>query len=666
MRDQIGRVLSTRYRLVAPIGAGASAQVFLADDTRLRRRVAVKVLHAALSEDEAFLRRFRAEAQAAAALNHPNVLAVYDWGEDEVPYLVTEYLGGGSLRAMLDRGVRLSQSQALLVGLEASRALDVAHRRGFVHRDIKPANLLFGEEGRLRVADFGLARALAEAAWTEPAGAVLGTARYASPEQARGEAVDGKADIYSLALVLIEAVTGTVPFAADTTIATLMARVDKPVDVPAAMGPLRKVLERAGRPDPANRPDAGELAVGLMAAAEDLPKPARLPLAGATVELGDLAIVDRDPTLLPPATEAASGVFDQDGATVATAAGVASVAPLLDPTQAEPLTRRQARRLRKADKKAGKAAAKAAAQAEYDAGTRTRRRWPRVVVAVVLVLALCGAGAYAVVELRTPTHEVPTFVHLTEQQATALAAESKWKVARKEGRQDGTIAGEVIHQDPAPGKSLGEGKTVTLTVSLGNTLSTIPPDLAGKPFADAKNELEFSGFVVPDPTRQFDEQIAKDIVIGLPPGTPNQLPKQTPVTLIVSDGPAPRTVPAIPPNATYDQMAAALAAVQLVATQAADFSDTVPAGVVIRTNPAPGAQVPRGSKVTVVVSQGPPLIPIPDVKGKSVTDAAAILQQAGFTISGVLGDPTKEVLATDPPAGEPHQRGTPVRIIARG
>src|SRR4051794_13874133 len=273
MTDQIGRVLSGRYRLIAPIGSGASALVYLADDTRLRRRVAVKLLHQALADDEAFLRRFRSEAQSAAALNHPNVLAVYDWGDDErEPYLVTEYLAGGSLRAMLDTGARLSLSQTLLVGLEASRALDYAHKRGFVHRDIKPANLLFGDDGRLRIGDFGLARALAEAAWTEPTGAMVGTARYACPEQARGETVDGKGDVYSLGLVLIEAATGTVPFAADTTIATLMARVATPVDVPESVGPLQKVLRRAGQPDPADRPTAEAFTIGLLAAAEGLAK----------------------------------------------------------------------------------------------------------------------------------------------------------------------------------------------------------------------------------------------------------------------------------------------------------------------------------------------------------------------------------------------------------
>ncbi len=253
MTEEVGRVLGGRYRIIAPIGRGASAQVFLADDVRLRRRVAVKMLHAALADDADFLRRFQAEAQAAAALNHPHVMAVYDWGHDpdaDVPYLILEYLGGGSLRAMLDQGTRLSPSQALLVGLEATRALEYAHQRGFVHRDIKPANLVFGDEGRLRIADFGLARALAEAAWTEPQGAVLGTARYASPEQAQGQALTGKADVYSLALVLVEAVTGQVPFAADTTLGTLMARVGRPIEVPPELGPLRSAIERAGRADP--------------------------------------------------------------------------------------------------------------------------------------------------------------------------------------------------------------------------------------------------------------------------------------------------------------------------------------------------------------------------------------------------------------------------------
>ena len=299
MSAEIGRVLGGRYRLVAPIGLGASAQVFLADDVRLRRRVALKMLHDALADDAEFLRRFRAEAQAAAALSHPNVMAVYDWGDDEIAFIVTEYLGGGSLRALLDQGGVLTPSQALAVGLEAARALDYAHRRGFVHRDIKPANLLFGEEQRLRIADFGLARALAEAAWTEPQGAVVGTARYASPEQAKGEKLSGKADVYALALVLVEAVTGEVPFTADTTLGTLMARVDRQLEVPDSLGPLQRVLRRAGHPDPEQRIDARTMAAGLLRAAKELPRPEPLPLAGALPPAGLLS-GDDDPTIHAP------------------------------------------------------------------------------------------------------------------------------------------------------------------------------------------------------------------------------------------------------------------------------------------------------------------------------------------------------------------------------
>src|SRR5262245_52077615 len=289
--EQIGRVLGGRYRLVAAVGTGASATVYQADDVQLRRRVAVKVLHPSLAEDTPFLRRFQAEAQAAAALSHPNIMAIFDWGTDRrVPYLVLEYLGGGSLRAMLDRGRLLSPSQALLVGLEASRGLDYAHRRGFVHRDVKPANLLFGEDRRLRIADFGLARAIADAAWTEPSGVVLGTARYASPEQAKGVAVDGKSDVYSLALTRVEAVTGEVPFAGETTVATLMNRIDRLMPVSAELGPLAAVLERAGRPYPAERSTAAELGQGLIGAAEKLPRPAPLALVATS------ATLSRDPT----------------------------------------------------------------------------------------------------------------------------------------------------------------------------------------------------------------------------------------------------------------------------------------------------------------------------------------------------------------------------------
>jgi serine/threonine-protein kinase len=269
-----GRVLSGRYLLHNAIGSGASGRVYVADDQRLRRRVAVKVLHSALADDAAFLRRFRAEAQLAASLRHANVVTVYDWGEDDVPFMVLELLEGGSLRSMLDRGTLLTVAQAARVGRDVASALEYAHARDVLHRDVKPANLLFDEHGVVRVADFGLARALAEASWTEPAGGMLGTARYASPEQASGLQLDARSDLYSLALVLVEAVTGRVPFAADTTIGMLTARTQRPLVAPQELGSLAPVIDRAGRLDPDDRyPDAATMRQALADVGETLPPP---------------------------------------------------------------------------------------------------------------------------------------------------------------------------------------------------------------------------------------------------------------------------------------------------------------------------------------------------------------------------------------------------------
>ncbi|HEX2381992.1 MAG TPA: PASTA domain-containing protein [Acidimicrobiales bacterium] len=632
MTDQVGRVLGGRYRLIAPIGSGASALVFLADDTRLRRRVAVKVLHQGLADDEAFIRRFRAEAHSAAALNHPNVLSVYDWGEDDrEPYLVTEYLGGGSLRGMLDAGRRLSVSQALVVGLEAARALDYAHKRGFIHRDIKPANLLFGEEGRLRIGDFGLARALAEAAWTEPAGAMIGTARYACPEQARGQLVDGKGDVYALGLVLIEAVTGRVPFTADTTIATLMGRVDMPVDVPEELGPLRSALERAGRPDPAERPDAGELATHMLASSQQLDRPAPLPLVGATALAGDIAVVDRDPTELPPSSR-----IDDAGAEIEAEPGPDTEAGEPDAPDAPPRKR--------------------------------RRRWLVALLVVLAVLALGSGAAFAWVKLRVPTHKVPTLVGLTEQQAREQAQANHWNVRKVDGREDGSVVGNVIAQDPEAGKSLAEDKTVTITVSLGNTLVSVPTDLVGKSVADATAELQATSLDLGTQTPQHDESAVAGTILLVDPATPPQLPKGEKVNVTVSDGPAPRTVPQLSPTMTFEQASQALAAVQLVGVQSDDlnrFSDAVPAGQIIGTDPPAGADVSRDSKVKVIFSKGPQPVPIPDVRDKSVAEATSILQAAGFPVLGVTGSPSSQVLFTDPPPGEPHAKGTGVTLFTR-
>ena len=648
LTDQIGRVLGGRYRLIAPIGTGASAQVYLADDVRLRRRVAVKLLHAGLADDETFLRRFRAEAQAAAGLSHPNIVAVYDWGDDEGrPFIVTEYLGGGSLRTVLDEGGLLSPSQALLVGLEATRALEYAHRRGIVHRDIKPANLLFGEEGRLRVADFGLARALAEAGWTEPQGAVLGTARYASPEQAQGEFVDGRADVYSLALVLIEAVTGAVPFAADTTIGTLMGRVGKQVPVSDELGPLRQPLRRAGSPDRADRPDAAALAVALMASAEDLPRPDPLTLRVAHPVVGDGSEPGSiDATMLggstyePGSPEDAADLTRVEAPVAASRALVDAPLPAYVPAAAVPTF-------------------------EVGEEEERRRRWPFLVVGVVLAALLGVAGAWAMIEVRTPSYAVPVLVGNTEAAARKAVDGYGWTIERRTERRDGSTPGRILRTDPEAGSQLKKGRTLVLFVSLGNTLAAVPTDLVGMTIDDATAALDRAGGFVPKVVPAYDEDIPAGIVMALAPESAGEQPKESEIALTVSQGPEPRTVPSGFRGKTFEDAAAALEALHLIPVEVEEFSDDIDEGLVIGMRPGEGQKAPRDSEVQVVVSKGPDLVTVPSVKGDSLEEAVARLEAAGLRAGDVFGPANGKPFETDPPRGTKVKRGSTVNIYLR-
>ncbi len=653
MADQVGRVLGGRYRLVAAIGSGGSANVLLAEDVTLRRRVAVKVLHPGLVEDEVFLRRFRAEAQQAAALNHTNIMRVYDWGESEDgPYLVLELLEGGSLRDLLDQGQRLSPSQALKVGFEAACGLDHAHRKGLVHRDIKPANLLFDDEGRLAIADFGIAQALAEAAWTEPAGAMLGTARYASPEQAQGSTLDGKTDVYALALVLVEAVSGQVPFAGDTALSTLMARVGTPLEVPPELGALAPIVERAASPDTTDRLDARRLAQALDRAAKTLPAPAPLPLVpkeplaspgdpdGAAVEEGR----DRD----ADGHGNADGDGDGDGEE-----SKAAAATRTDLT--ESLTRPVPYDV-DAD-----AVQEAGEEPAPEAPARKRRRVRPMWVAAALIAVLSVAGAaYAIAQARIPSHPVPALRGSTLEQARAIASQSKLEVKVGAERFDEAVApGVVIDQDPALGK-LREGETIRVVLSRGPPPRPVP-DLTGLDQRGAEERLSQSGFV-PKVVRQFSEDQPSGAVLDWSPR--GEQAKGAEIALTVSGGPAPRKVPDIS-GRSYEEAAKALAALGLKASRTEAFSDTVAPGKVIGSKPASGSDAARDSTVAVIVSKGPDVVAVPNVAGKAVPEAQAALAQAGLSVVNVYGPLNKPVFTTDPAAGATLKRGGGVSLYTK-
>jgi len=645
-------VVGGRYRLLAPVGTGASADVYVADDVTLRRRVAVKILHDGLAGDEGFLRRFRAEARAAASLAHPAIVTVYDWGEEQDgPYLVLEYLGGGSLRDALDRGVRLTPSQAATAGLQAAHGLDYAHRRGLVHRDIKPANLLFDDEGRLAIADFGIARALAEATWTEPAGAVVGTARYASPEQARGESLDGRADVYALTLVLIEAITGTVPFAADTTLATLVARLDRPIPAPAGLGPLTTVVERCGAVEPERRCDAAGMVGALEDALAVLPPPDPFPLSG----VGQLPVphdqLDTTTTFAPAATT--SGTVEGPTVGEATTSGIAA-----------------------AGTAPGMAAAGTVSGLATGAGTASGLATGAGTASGLAIAAgavpgmaaagtapVIGAGVVFVRRALNPTYPVPALTSLTVQGATTRARPHFTVVVHDE-RVTGAPRGVVLQQQPAPGAHRGGG-AITVDVSVGNALVGVP-GLAGVPVAAAATDLRAVGLVIHVAAARFSDTVASGNVLDWSPRT--QAAVGDAVTVVPSQGPEFVTMPdLVTVPTTSDQAVQQLEAIGIPATgitQRQDFSDTVPQGDVIASAPAAGQRADRAATVTLDVSKGPDLIPVPDVRGKSLNAADAALQQAGFVPEAYGPGGDSIVVDQRPPPGTPAKRGSAVLFVA--
>jgi serine/threonine-protein kinase len=674
LTEQLGRVLGGRYRLNAPIGSGASAQVYLADDVTLRRRVAVKVLHPALADDDAFLRRFTAEARAAAALNHPNLMAVWDWGEDDGPYLVLEFLGGGSLRAMLDQGRRLTPSQALLVGLDTARALHFAHSRGFVHRDIKPANLLFGDDGRLRIADFGLARALSEAAWTEPGGGLVGTARYAAPEQAKSGRVDGKADVYALALVLIEAVTGSVPLVADSSLATLAGRADTAVAVPAALGPLMPVLERAGRPDPAERPDSGELGQALLSAARHLDRPDPLPLVGAVDLASVREVFDADPTLLPPShpvlvadPDATSLTAPAGGDATSARGGGGETLMMSGPPTA-------VFDLEVFDKGASAPVLFDDAGSESGATpSRRRRRWPYLLVFLVLVAAALG-GAFAYLQAQPATAQVPNVdddfqadaVAELERVQVEAGFEIPWEIRFEQDFDDRVPEGVVISQRPSAGRVLEEGDVVTLVVSQGLPFTTVP-ELGGLTTDEAEIELVEAGLALGRVDQVTSETLQAGLILDWSSGgaeRPAELREGSAVDVVVSEGPAPRTVPALA-GLTQAQAVAEIEGEDLRAEVVTRFDDDVDQGVVIGSEPGSGATVERGATITVVVSKGRDLVTVPDIVDRTLEELNRALEDAGLRPGDLSGSANGRPAATDPASGAVVDRGTAVDIFLR-
>jgi beta-lactam-binding protein with PASTA domain/serine/threonine protein kinase len=614
-----GRVVAGRYQLGPRRGSGVDAAVFDAFDLVEQSVVAIKVVHPDLSAVDGFERAFRIAAEQGASIKHPNIAEIYDWGADswnrrKAMYVVVEHLGGGSLREYLDRGRTLSPSQALMVGLEACKALDVVHRQGMVHGDIRPSTLVFGDDGRLRITDVGLANVVGEALWTDRTHVSNALAMYAAPELAESGRRGPKGDVYSLCLTLLESMSGSVPFAGDSTVATLSNRIDKLMPVSADLGPLAAVLERAGRPLPEDRYSAAEFGRALVQAAEKLPRPAPINLPNAGL-FGDSSGAIARPSLPPP-----SPSMDPLQATPTTAESMFISEEITAPRSSPPFD-------------------------DVAAHPRGRRGWVKWVLLLVLLLAASAGGvAYMVTRDQTHSYQVPHLAGLAEAEALNQISGFDWDTVVTREASDEVPTGIVIRTQPGEATALEQNKPFQLVVSAGPAPRPLP-DLVGLTLAQATTDLQQLGLVLQQADPAFDETVPPGSVIswmvpeqpGLKAGdtvTPNTI-----ISVVLSAGPQPRVVPNLT-GMTVDEATAVLSAQDLVLAQLEpEFSDSVAVGLIARQDLPTDSSVDRGAVISVALSKGPDVVGVPPLGNLTLQQATDALAAAGLTVGAVSGNP---------------------------
>ncbi len=702
----VGRVLGDRYRIENVVTAGANTVITEAIDTAANRPVTVKIVRPELAVTSAFRQAFRRQVEVAMSLNHPNIASVLGWGETELDgestlFWVVEYLGGGSLRDLFDRGRLLAPSQALVVGLEAARALEAAHSRGIVHTEVTPSKLVFGEDARLRVADVAMAQLLGAEAWAEPATVATHVARYASPEQALGLDVDEKTDVYALSLCLIESITGKVPFAGDSTVSTLAARVGKLMPVTADMGSLASVLERGGRPDPEDRWTAAEFAKALVASAEALPRPEPIPVLATSLFASSLAQrveptppeaatpepTTPEPTTPEPTAPEPTAPVDEPTADAGIDATDLAVPLLLltdiaDPPTgavqvgAEPDGADATEPTGPTGTAVMPAVAFAAAPVEQAAAPvdptpsgilydeeQAKRPWAKYGVLALIALVGIGLLSYAGwLLLRTESFEVPDLTGVEESVALNEIAGNGWVIETERERSDEVPEiDHVVRTIPAAGEMLDEGDTFVIVVSDGFELRTVP-ELTGLPVAEATAMLTELRLVPVEGPPEFSEDVPVGVVIrwqvqgdaALTAGA--QVLPDTAVVITASLGPEPRPAPDLV-NLTAPEATAALDALQLVTAQGEDvFSDDIEVGRVVTQVPAPGTAVERGGTVTFQLSKGPDLVAFPDLTGLTYPEAQTVLAGAGYAVNSLLGT-TEGVFVSASVDGDEIQAG---------
>jgi eukaryotic-like serine/threonine-protein kinase len=612
-----------RYRVVSRLGSGGMADVFLAEDQQLGRKVALKLLHHRFAQDPDFVERFRREAQAAAGLQHPNVVSVYDRGSfDDTYYIAMEYLPGRSLKQLIREEAPLDPLRAIDITIQILKAARFAHRRGVIHRDLKPHNVIVDDSGHAKVTDFGIARAGASD-MTET-GSIMGTAQYLSPEQAQGRAVDAASDLYSVGVVLYEMLTGRVPFDADSAVSIALKHVSEAPPPPSQFNPnippeLEQTVLWVLNKNPADRPtDADQLITVLEHCREAI-------------------------------TSAGAGQHTASMAAVA-AAGAAIGSPGLAAYQ------------------------QAQAQATNGSGEmsavhpieeRERSGWVVWGGVLLVVLLIAGAAAAAYFLTRPKQVVVPKVIGQQIASARTTVEQAKFQVSTV-SVPNRRPPGIVVSESPAAGTKADKGSTVTLSVSSGPGKVSVP-SVQGLSVAQATKVLHKAGLKVGNVVPQASNRFADGQVTGTNPGTAKSVPHGAGVTVFVSSGQPPRKVPNVLGETQTQANQDLTNAGFTVHANNQTTSTPSDVGNVLSQNPSGNTNAPAGSQVTITVGTPQATATVPSVIGDPASGAASALRAAGFKVSQIIRivsnrDKNGTVVAQSPGGNSSAKKGATVTI----
>ena len=640
----IGSVVDGRFEIESEQSRSTSSTSYVALDQRSDALVILRLFSADATTQHGI--EILEQSAIAFEMSHPNVVRLTSFGRASIRgvervYIVHERLTGGSLQDMIDRSRLLTPSQALVVGLEVCRALDYAHKRGLVHHDLRPSSIVFGEDRKVRVADIGVASVIAEQAWADVTTVSQERARYCAPEQAQGEPFDEKADVYALALILVEAVTGTVPFLADSVVGTLSARVDKLFPVSADLGGLATVLDKAGRSDPLERASAAEMGRALVQAGPTLPRPTQIQIVSSAAFVVQ-SEEDRTGDLTQP--REFNELSDDSQSFIAATAQTMTIREDAD-----------------------------AALAVVE--TEEKPLIGRWIVAAVAVLALIVGGYFLFSALQKESNPIPDLIGLDQGEATNLVTEFKWDIVIVEEANEELPVGAVIRTDPETGKKLETGKVLTFVVSTGPPPVPLP-ELNGLDAASALATLSDGGLVLGVETPEYSEDVPTGVIIrwavtSQPTLVAGQeVIKGTAVDTFVSQGPAPRVVPDLTVM-SIESATTALTDIQLTINRGDDQFSTVAAGGVATQSPAAGESLARGTAVTVAISKGPDLVAVPQLLNLKFDKVGPAIVNSGFVLGAVTGNtrgfPIAIYVAGQPVAvGQLLPRGTTLDLIYYG